>query len=55
MKKTYNYDYNQYNKDHYDRITVLVPKGERKEIQERAKDAGMSLSGYIVYLLNADK
>ena len=37
----------QYNKEHYDRIEIVVPKGQRAIIRENAKAKGMSVSAYI--------
>ena len=39
---------NEYQKENYDRITIIVPKGRKKEIQATAKRKGMSTSEYIV-------
>ena len=37
----------QYNKEHYDRIEIVVPKGQKAIIRESAKAKGMSVSAYI--------
>lgn len=39
---------NEFNKNRYDRITVLVPKGKKSEWTELAKSEGMSLTAWIV-------
>lgn len=39
---------NNYQKEKYDRITILVPKGRKEAIQNTAKSQGMSTSEYIV-------
>ena len=39
---------NEYQKENYDRITILVQKGRKKEIQMAAKRLGMSTTEYIV-------
>ncbi len=39
---------NQYKKDHYERVTLLVKKGEKQKLMEAAKAANMSLSAYIL-------
>lgn len=38
---------NDFNKEKYDRITIMVPKGEKDFISEIAKQAGMSRNEYI--------
>ena len=44
----YNSDYT---KEHYERITVLVPNGTKSSIQKRAADAGMSMTQYMLTAL----
>lgn len=52
---------NQYEKDNYDRILILVPKGKKADIKERAEKLGISVSELIVralekmYLLDLSK
>lgn len=36
-----------YNREHYDRISVRVPKGVKAEWQEAAKGKGLSMSEMI--------
>lgn len=38
---------NEYNKKNYDRITVMVPKGEHDKLKDIAKSEGMSVNAYI--------
>ena len=38
---------NEYQKEKYDRITVMAGKGKKAEYQAAAKAAGMSLSAFI--------
>lgn len=38
---------NEFNKNRYDRITILVPKGKKAEWTELAKAEGMSLTAWI--------
>lgn len=45
---------NKYNAKAYDRLNLVVPKGQREQIQEYAKEHGMSLNGYINSLIKAD-
>lgn len=42
---------NTYKKQHYDRITVLLPKGKKKDLQEYARANGTTVSKLIVQLL----
>ena len=44
-KVSYNREYNEKN---YDRIGVMVPKGERERIREAANKVGMSVNAFIV-------
>lgn len=45
---------NQYTKEHYDRITLVLPKGQRKQIKEIATSLGMSVNEYINQLIYED-
>lgn len=38
---------NEYNKQNYDRVTFMVPKGKKDVIKESAKVKGESMSEYI--------
>ena len=38
---------NEYQKEKYDRITVMAEKGKKEKYQSAAKEAGMSLSAFI--------
>lgn len=43
------FDYiNQYQKEKYDRITVMAAKGKKSEYQAAAKLKGMSLSAFVM-------
>ena len=46
--------HNKYNAKAYDRVNLVVPKGQKEQIQEYAKELGMSLNGYINSLIKAD-
>ena len=37
----------RWNKRHYDRITILVKKGEKEKIANFAKEHGMSMNGFF--------
>ena len=43
---------NQYQKEKYDRITVMADKGKKAEYQAAAKLKGMSLSAFIMYCVD---
>lgn len=43
------FDYvNQYQKEKYDRITIMASKGKKAEYQAAAKLKGLSLSAFIM-------
>ena len=42
---------NKYNRNHYDRINILVPIGDRAVIQAVARMNGMSVNEYICRLV----
>ena len=44
----------KYSAKTYDKIKVLVKKGEREEIKNYAESQGMSLNGYINKLIKDD-
>lgn len=39
----------QYQKDNYDRITVMAPKGTKEKIKAAATLKSMSLSEFVLY------
>jgi len=45
---------NKYQKENYDRIPLLVLKGNKEKIKARAAERGETVSGYINKLLAAD-
>ncbi len=45
---------NEYNKDNYDRITIMVPKGTKVILQILAKRHNLSLNAYINKLLEEE-
>lgn len=45
----------KYKKEHREQICLDVAKGVRNEWREKAKSKGMSLSGYIAWLIENDK
>ena len=38
---------NQYNKDKYDRFSLMLPKGKKEVIQNEAKKNGESVNAFI--------
>lgn len=42
---------NQYNRENYDRYTVMLPKGTKQIYREFAERRGHTLNGYINMLL----
>lgn len=46
---------NSYISRTYDRINLLVPKGEKEEVKARADRNGESVNGYINRLIIEDK
>ena len=45
---------NQFNKDNYDRISLMIPKGKKEVIQLCAKVDGESVNGFINHLIDAE-
>ena len=45
---------NKYTKNNYDRLNLIVPKGQKALIQEYAKLQGKSLNSYIIDLVKID-
>ena len=45
---------NKYQKEHYDRINILVPKGLKDKIKEVSDLMGASISEYITFLISED-
>lgn len=38
---------NAFNREHYDILQVVVPKGEKARLKAHAKEKGMSLSAWV--------
>lgn len=45
---------NRYAAKAYDRITLIVPKGRKEDIEAFAKEKGVSVNGYIGGLIRED-
>ena len=54
MSKTSTDVKNRWNKKHYDRMRVLVPKGRGDTIREFARERNVSVNGLINDLLRYD-
>ena len=39
---------NKYNKQKYDRVTIMLPNGEHAKLKEIAKSDGVSVNKYII-------
>lgn len=39
---------NDFNRNNYDRVSVMFPKGYRDKVKERAKGQGKSLNSFII-------
>lgn len=39
---------NEYNRKNYERVSVMLPAGEREKVREAAKEKNMSLNTYII-------
>lgn len=44
----------QYQKDNYDRITVMTPKGTKEQVKNAAALKGMSASSFILECINKE-
>ena len=45
---------NKYNKEKYDRITIMVPKGEKERLQAYAQKFNLSLNAYINKIIEGE-
>ena len=45
---------NLYKKEHYDRMTILLPKGMKDKIKEASESMGASISEYLMLLVSED-
>ena len=43
---------NKYNSLNYDKIHIIIPKGQKSELSSSAGEAGKSLNGYILNVIN---
>lgn len=54
MGKTSTASKNKYNEKAYDRVNLILKKGQKDIIRQRAESKGMSLNGYINKLIEED-
>jgi len=54
MGKTSSESKNKYNAKAYDRVSVMLKKGQREIIADYASSQGLSLNGYINKLIAED-
>ncbi len=54
MSRTSSAVKNKWNKDNYDRLTVMIPKGRKMDIEAHAQSKGLSVNGLINSLLRED-
>ncbi|MCR5609446.1 MAG: hypothetical protein K6G26_10330 [Lachnospiraceae bacterium] len=55
MEKFNANDYkNKFSKENYDRITILVPKGQKDVIKKKASELNVSVNEYINSLIRKD-
>lgn len=45
---------NQFNKDHYDRINLVLPKGQKSILKDFCSHMNISINEYIKLLIQAD-
>lgn len=45
---------NEYNAQHYDKVILRLPKGQREIVKAYASEKGMSLNSYLVALIKED-
>lgn len=43
---------NEYNRQKYDHLNIMLPKGKKAELQELAERLGMSLNGMVKIALD---
>lgn len=46
---------NEYNKQNYDRVTIMLPIGERDKLKAYVKARGESMNSYILRLIQEDQ
>lgn len=58
MKKQKGFDQfkyqNEYNKEKYDRLTLVMPKGKKDKVKQRAVELNKSVNSYINDVLDKD-
>lgn len=45
---------NKYMTSNYDRINLVIPKGRKENLEQRAEETGESVNGYLNRLIRTD-
>lgn len=53
MSKTSSAVKNAWMAENYERVTIMIKKGEKERLKEAAKDHGFSVSRYVIEAVNA--
>ena len=53
MSKTSSAVKNAWMADNYDRVSIMIKKGERERLKSAAANAGVSVSRYVIEAVNA--
>ncbi|MDE5582275.1 MAG: antitoxin [Ruminococcus sp.] len=54
MAKSQTIASNKYNAKAYDRVSLMLPKGQKEIVRQYAENKGLSLNGYINKLISDD-
>lgn len=58
MKKQESFDQfkyqNEYNKEKYDRLTLVMPKGKKDKVKQHADELNKSMNSYINDVIDKD-
>lgn len=45
---------NSFNKEKYDRVNIMLPKGQKEVVKAYAGEKGLSLNAFIIGLINKE-
>lgn len=45
---------NSFNKEKYDRVNIMLPKGQKEVVKAYAGERGLSLNAFIIGLINKE-
>ena len=54
MSKTSSAVKDRWNKKNYDQLGIRIPKGRKEAIEQRARENGESVNGYLNRLIHTD-